>query len=109
MVVDHGEPLVRGGQHHRVNWFPSCQSCNAAKGYLTAYEFWFIHALRRRDFSFQFPGSGADTERDWLHVYSEGQERDLLLHNFPQAEKAYGRSRPLRKRHTIAARHAARQ
>ena len=109
MVIDHGQPLARGGNHYPSNWFPSCEACNAAKGYLTAFEFWFIHALRRRDLSFQFPGDRTiEVKRDWLCVYSDGQERDLLLHNFPEARRAYARSRPLAKRQTIAANHAAR-
>ena len=109
MVVDHGQPLVRGGSNGRGNLFPSCESCNAAKGYLTALEFWFINALRRRDLSFQFPGDRtAEVKRDWLCVYSDGEERELLLHNFPEARKAYSRSRPMAKRHTLASRYAAR-
>lgn len=106
MVIDHAYPLSRDGHDRLNNWVASCSACNLAKGWLSLFEYWLISALKRRDLNYMFPGNAADPPRDWLHVYSDGQERELLLHNCPEALHAYSRGKSIRKRLTIAARRA---
>jgi hypothetical protein len=105
MVIDHAYPIVRGGPDRLNNWVASCSACNLAKGWLSLFEYWLITALRRRNINFSFPGGPLeDPQRDWLCVYSDGQERELLLYNCPDAAHAYSRGKSIRKRLAIAAR-----
>jgi 5-methylcytosine-specific restriction endonuclease McrA len=92
MVPDHAQPKSRGGTDDEENLVPSCRGCNAAKGSLTSEEYRFVKAFRARDPALQLPSdTDSRIERDWLCIYSDDQERQLFVANFPWAAVAYSR------------------
>lgn len=93
MVADHGFPKIRGGGDGYANRVCACYGCNASKGSLSVAEFRFVKALRARDFSYRFAIEEPAEPRDWLYVYSEGEERALFAANYPDAVIHYSRGK----------------
>jgi hypothetical protein len=96
MVPEHAIPVSRGGVDGVDNRLPSCGGCNAAKGMLTVEEFRLLRGLRAGNASRSFPGEEeAGPTRDWICCHSPIFERKIFLANFPWADNAYARGRPL--------------
>lgn len=90
MVLEHKNPVIRGGGNERANITCSCRSCNATKASFTLDEFRFLRALRSGTLDFKFSGEEpAALKRDWLLCHTPSFERDLVVHNRPSAEAGY--------------------
>jgi len=101
LVVEHGDPISRGGSDKAGNTVPSCRRCNGAKGSFKVDEFRFVKGLRAGTLNFSFPFEQPRVQRDWLCCHSRPFERDIFVRNFPNAAGAYSRGqlnrRPIRQ------------
>lgn len=94
MVIEHPDPLIRGGAEFGGNRVASCSACNAAKSAMNAAEFRFVRGLRAGTLSFEFYGEkGSRQKRDWLCCHSREFERKLFVINFPAGAIAYSRGK----------------